>query len=328
MPRVTGRLTSPGRGKLPSLEKMKAMTPEQLIATLDRFGLAPDVKAFERAARQVYEQQLEAAIEGKGFPDAETWKAIDAQLERTAKGVLRRQTKQTVHRYRKQRLATVARYFVWIAVGRGSCPSCLGRHGKRKTMRQWEALGEPGSAVLICQQECRCSLVPDVVGQAEPDDGVDEAVDAAISELEQVEVGVDPGRALKKPRAPRKQSPLSAAVARVNELGVIGLDPEIFQAGMRDPTYVNSAYAGATPEQVEAIAAGKAPTMNTKSTQWAKPFEPITVVVNDDGTQTVRDGRHRTQAAIAAGAEKILAKVIAPDGSEKVTVVRLKPKGK
>ena len=182
---ITGKLRGPGRGRLPSLKNLKDKTPEQLIATLKRFKLDPDVREFERRAKRVYEQQLLGAIEDRGFPDADTWAAIDAQLDRASVSVLRQQTKRAVQEYRVDQLKTAARYFVWIAVGRGSCPSCEKRHGKSKTMRQWEAAGLPGASVLICQQECRCSLQPDFLGK---DDGdiIAEVVDEALEGLRQV----------------------------------------------------------------------------------------------------------------------------------------------
>jgi len=182
---VTGRLRGPGRGRLPDFKSLTRKTPEQLVATLKRFGLEPDIKEFERRARRAYEQQLEAAIEDRGFPDADTWAAIDSQLDRAAVSVLRQQTKRAVHEYRIERLRDVADRFVWIAVGTGSCPSCESRHGKSKTMRQWEAAGLPGSSVLICQKECRCSLQPDFIGE-EDADVIAEVVDEALAGLRQV----------------------------------------------------------------------------------------------------------------------------------------------
>jgi hypothetical protein len=182
---VTGRLKGPGRGRLPSLENLKDKEVEELLRTLERFGLEPDVGEFNRRARQVYEQQLRGAIEGAGYPDKHTWAAIDAQLDRAAVSILRQQTKRAVQEYRTERLSTVAERFVWIAVGRGSCPSCIDRHGKSKTMKQWRAAGMPGSPVLICQKECRCSLQPDFVGE-EDSDLIAEVVDEALAGLRQV----------------------------------------------------------------------------------------------------------------------------------------------
>jgi hypothetical protein len=162
---LAAKLKGPGPGRLPDLKNLGKKTPDQLVATLERFGLEPDVKAFEKRANRVYRDRLEAVIEEKGAPDKHTWAAIDADLERATVQTLRVQTKQAIHEYRKRRLLGVAKYFVWIAVnsGKESCPSCDNRHGQRNTMPAWEILGMPGSSILVCRSECRCSLQPDFV---------------------------------------------------------------------------------------------------------------------------------------------------------------------
>lgn len=152
-----------GSGRLPQLENLTAKSPSEILATLERLNLAPDVRALERAAKRAYEARLEGVIEGGGTPDAETWKSIDKDIARSMTGVLRQQTKLAIHQYRKVKLQTLARHFVWVAVGTGSCPSCEVRHGQRNTMKAWDVLGGPGSAVLICKTECCCSLQPDFI---------------------------------------------------------------------------------------------------------------------------------------------------------------------
>lgn len=161
----------PDRETLPPPEELKKKTPEKLLLLLFLLGLKPNVTEFGRRARNLYELQLGRVIESKGRPDKETWEAIDEQLTRTSQDVLSQQTKDTVRQYRKFRIKEVAEYFVWIAVmDKGTCKSCDDRHGKRKTMKQWEWYGEPGSPVLICQNRCRCVLQPDLVsGEIPPD---------------------------------------------------------------------------------------------------------------------------------------------------------------
>lgn len=156
-------LKPPGPGRVPRLDRMVDKSPAQMVRTLERFGLEPDVREFERRARRAYEARLEAAIEEKGEPDADTWRAIDDDLQRSMVQTLRQQTKDAIREYRKDQLSGIATRFVWIAVmDDGSCASCEKRHGKSRTMAEWDALGAPGSAVLICRRECRCSLQPDL----------------------------------------------------------------------------------------------------------------------------------------------------------------------
>ena len=85
---LAAKLKSPGRGRLPEFKNLRKKTPEELIKTLDRFGLKPNVKEFSRRARRVYESQLEKLIDSKGRPDRETWRAINEQIEKAAIDVL------------------------------------------------------------------------------------------------------------------------------------------------------------------------------------------------------------------------------------------------
>jgi hypothetical protein len=142
------------------LSKLKNADLKTYIGVLKEVGLAPDLKAMNKIANQVYATQLEAVIEGKGFADDDTWASIDAQVERAVVKELRQQTKAALHSHKKEQLKKIATSFIWVAVLSGSCESCEKRHGKKKTMKQWEAYGEPGSAVLKCQKECRCTLLP------------------------------------------------------------------------------------------------------------------------------------------------------------------------
>jgi hypothetical protein len=179
------KLKGPGPGRIPDLDKLVDKSPAQIIRTLERFGLEPDVREMTRVANRVFDQQLAAVLGEKGIPDRDTWNAIDAQIERALTSSLRTQTKRAIHQYRKEQLRGVAKKFVWIAVGKGSCSSCETRHGQSRTMREWELAGEPGSAVLLCKQECRCSLQPDLLADEESD-LIEEAVNIAIEDLRKV----------------------------------------------------------------------------------------------------------------------------------------------
>jgi len=150
-----------GRGRLPSVENLQRKTPEDLIRTLRRFGLEPDIKALEKRAHRAFER-LDDLLDKGQIPDAATWESIDKQVEREVAQYLRQQVKAAIRNYRLHRAETAAEHFIWITVGDTNvCPSCEPRHGKSKTIPQWRALGLPGDAVLVCGRECRCSLQPD-----------------------------------------------------------------------------------------------------------------------------------------------------------------------
>jgi hypothetical protein len=67
---------------------------------------------------------------------------------------------------RKQGGPPEERVFLWFCQRfPNSCPTCSGRHGRLRTLRQWRAEGLPGP--LVCERDdCACHLVPLLPGGA------------------------------------------------------------------------------------------------------------------------------------------------------------------
>lgn len=150
-----------GRGALPKPENLQKKSPEELVRTLNRFGLEPDLEAMQKRARRAFER-LDGALAGGLEPDPALWDTIDRSIEREVTGYIRQQVKSAIRNYRNHRIATVANIFVWVTVGdERVCDSCEPRHGKSKSMKVWQRIGLPGSPNLVCGSECRCSLQPD-----------------------------------------------------------------------------------------------------------------------------------------------------------------------
>ncbi len=153
-----------GGGALPKLENLQRKTADELVHTLKRFGLEPDMSALEKRANKAFER-LDQILEQGGIPDDATWKAIDKSVEREVTQYLRQQTKAAVRNYRHAKVKGQAERFTWITVGdENVCPSCEPLHGKTKTMAQWEARGLPGTPAHFCGPDCRCQLLPDPHG--------------------------------------------------------------------------------------------------------------------------------------------------------------------
>ena len=49
--------------------------------------------------------------------------------------------------------------FMWIAVMINTCPDCMERHGRIKTMEDWEQEGLPRAGFTVCRSHCQCNLV-------------------------------------------------------------------------------------------------------------------------------------------------------------------------
>lgn len=155
--RAMAKLSGPGRLPLP--KNLIDKTPEELVRTLARFGIKPDIEQIAQNAERAYSRLAKAVNQGVE-PDEAMWKSLEEQHEREMTQALRQLTKQAIRDYRVEQLSDADK-LMWLTVGGSNvCPSCEKRHGKIKTLKQWIALGMPGSGALICQDECRCHLIP------------------------------------------------------------------------------------------------------------------------------------------------------------------------
>ena len=51
--------------------------------------------------------------------------------------------------------------FQWVSVSDGKvCPDCEGRHGLEGTSEYFDTIGREGSGFSVCQQHCRCKILP------------------------------------------------------------------------------------------------------------------------------------------------------------------------
>lgn len=152
-------MTLKGPGRLPLPKNLIDKTPDELLRTLNRFGIRPDLEQVSVNAERAYSRLAKAVNEGVE-PDEAMWKSLAEQHDREMTQALRQLTKSAIRDYRVEQLANSDK-LMWLTVGGDRvCPSCEKRHGKIKTMKQWMALGLPGSGALICQDECRCHLIP------------------------------------------------------------------------------------------------------------------------------------------------------------------------
>lgn len=159
-PRVARPLT--GRGALPSLANLAQKTPEELSRTLARFGIRPDLQALERHALKAYEP-IEKLVARGLVPDDAAWANVEKDLNRRVKSSLVDMTRAAIRLYRLERVRREGGKLTWIATLRNTCDSCEKRHGKTKTLAQWERAGMPGDPVLLCcsfEPRCQCTLVP------------------------------------------------------------------------------------------------------------------------------------------------------------------------
>lgn len=149
-----------GPGRLPLPENLADKNPSEILSTLQRFNISPDMKEVQQRATRAY-ARLGKIIESGIDPDEAMWAALEDQNVREMTQTLRQMAKAAIRDYRNTALQeTGSNQFVWVTSGKGSCPSCSTRHGRVRTWAMWERLGLPGSSGLICETECNCQLLP------------------------------------------------------------------------------------------------------------------------------------------------------------------------
>jgi hypothetical protein len=96
---------------------------------------------------------------GEGFQDK-----LNKRLDSLQKSVLRREAAAAeIAEYRK--VAGPNEKWQWITVSSSPCPDCKIRAGVTLSMQEWEEQGVPGSGATICNDNCKCKLIPLSVGE-------------------------------------------------------------------------------------------------------------------------------------------------------------------
>lgn len=149
-----------GPRRLPTREELLAMDTVQLERVLGRFGVEIDTAAINAIADAAYSQIGLAIEQGVEDLDPSTWQAAEEKLDRSFNDALRRQVKSVMRQHREASIASWKGDFIWIATMTNTCESCEDRHGAIRTMRTWKRRGLPGSAVLLCRDNCNCELLP------------------------------------------------------------------------------------------------------------------------------------------------------------------------
>lgn len=162
-------------------EGILSLSVDEALSVMERAGVRIDQQALFDAADAVYARAGYALRDGAEAIDEALVASLEKQVDRALTDVARRQLKSAVRDVRlaalegadptiglrdKERLAEQAAarasppLYVWIATMVNTCESCLRRHGDVRTMIDWQAQGLPGSAVLVCNGNCNCSLLP------------------------------------------------------------------------------------------------------------------------------------------------------------------------
>ena len=142
-----------------TLKDIVGLTDAELARVLRSFGVSVErevmmAEAVRRAA---------ARLVGADNPDPALIDKVMGAAEAAVRRELQVTAKQLTRDYMSRELGVQGETLErWQAVmDKATCESCSERHGEKQTHAEWLADGEPGSANLICNGNCRCILVPD-----------------------------------------------------------------------------------------------------------------------------------------------------------------------
>jgi hypothetical protein len=101
---------------------------------------------------------IKSAKDSKG-----AFKNFDKTIkDTTKKALLREQSSAEIDTYIEQ--YGIDGEWTWITIhSSGICPDCHARAGRTLSYNQWLKMGLPGSGSTICEQYCRCKLIPEPV---------------------------------------------------------------------------------------------------------------------------------------------------------------------
>jgi len=162
-----------GKGRLPLQKNLNKLNSEQLRNVLARFGIKPiDIRnqmlrEFAKPAAQIRAIQRQGMVVSDAMMNQ-----LRGQIKRINTSLQRRMVNKSIEQFYQERNKVLypddlnKRIWVWVAILKGSCPSCLHRHNVVHSWNEWQRLGMPKSDALICDGNCHCHLQrrPDIEG--------------------------------------------------------------------------------------------------------------------------------------------------------------------
>lgn len=135
---------------------LKSRATKAALGLEEFITLAVENGVDRRGLRDVLIQDLREG--GRIFGD------FRRQINATANGVVKRASDTGSFSVLEE-----IKTYRWVAVGDGNvCPQCVDRHGKEKTMEEWERIGLPATGTTYCKENCRCVLVPAKIIKLDP----------------------------------------------------------------------------------------------------------------------------------------------------------------
>lgn len=147
---------------MPTAAEAARFTTEELLTTLERFGVSPDFGAFEDA---LLREARDLGRLGMGDMTAAATQRARDSIERAFRATVQQATKGLVRDYGMAAQIAAGAQGDWLAASlcvgdEASCEDCDELHGEERTLDEWMRDGRPGSAARQCRANCRCELIP------------------------------------------------------------------------------------------------------------------------------------------------------------------------
>tara|TARA_Y100000401_G_scaffold98144_1_gene85808 strand:+ start:4074 stop:5270 length:1197 start_codon:yes stop_codon:yes gene_type:complete len=150
------------------LKGLSALPPEAREILDQAMGkMIFDAEVFDSRVRKAVQTQTAAGISREAIKaglltDMNTGGAVFGEIRNSIKGSLVEGINQSGRAGQFQALdPDASTLFTWVTVaGHKICQDCAPRGGLRKTLKEWESEGLPGTGWSVCKGHCHCILDP------------------------------------------------------------------------------------------------------------------------------------------------------------------------
>jgi len=139
-------------------EKMEIVIGDEIEAAAERFliELRKTVATMSNAGMSL--DEIKATLARQATQSTGAMGELKKNLRTIATSSANRAANEGM--YAEYRDVGILKYR-WITVSAKPCPDCAERHGQVETLEDWELIGLPGSGFSVCQENCKCRLVPE-----------------------------------------------------------------------------------------------------------------------------------------------------------------------
>lgn len=151
----TGQSLEPTQRSMPSLVEMKAMTADELSATLNQFGITEPWTQMRSSTVGYLMRMTQIPPGSKRFMSE-----LNSIIDQSTKDGLLRASRRAYHEYMISQTDTSGELLRIAENDENTCDVCAALAGEVGTIEYHRGLGLPGAQSCDGGDRCRCNLVP------------------------------------------------------------------------------------------------------------------------------------------------------------------------